>query len=214
MIRRILPAALALALLIGTACSAQPTATRVPTKTLPPTTVPEGAKIASTVPEPARSPTPLPAAGASTLTIDALKNAEYSLTYTKTGKAPLKNGEYEEAAAPGSASKIKIVLSDFLASGDLTGDKADDAAAIMVSQTGGSGTFYDLVVVQNQNGKAVHVATIGLGDRIKITSIKVYDGRVTVTYLTRKDSEPMSAAPAVDVSKTFALQGGKLVEVK
>jgi len=83
-----------------------------------------------------------------------------------------------------------------------------------VSQTGGSGTFYDLVVVQNQNGKAVHVATTGLGDRIKITSIKVYIGRVTVTYLTRKDGEPMSAAPTVDVSKTFALQGGKLVEVK
>ena len=145
--------------------------------------------------------------------LQALPNAEYPLDVTSTGMAQLVGGVFEEPAAPGSASLVRVVLGDLRVAGDLDGDGSADAAAILVADPGGSGTFYYLAAVLDRDGTAVPVATTLLGDRIVVDSLVVRSGRIVVGLLTRGPEEAMAAAPTVAVERIFALQGALLVEI-
>ena len=92
-----------------------------------------------------------PAAGG--LTPDTLANMTYQSEWTQSGTAPLENGQYSEPAAPGSATLTKVSLTEHVAFGELDGQPA--AAVILVTDPGGSGTFYELAVVVEQNGQPV-----------------------------------------------------------
>ncbi len=145
--------------------------------------------------------------------LQTLPNAEYPLDVTSTGTAQLVGGVFEEPAAPGSASMVRVVLGDLRVAGDLDGDGSADAAAILVADPGGSGTFYYLAAVLDRDGTAVPVATTLLGDRIVVDSLVVRSGRIVVGLLTRGPEEAMAAAPTVAVERIFALQGALLVEI-
>src|SRR6266571_4941842 len=99
------------------------------------------------------------------LTWQALLNATYATSVTPRGAA-LHDGTLEAEAAPGSASKVIVRLADIAAFGDLDGNLAPDAAVVLVSSGGGSGTFVELAAVRNESGAAHPVATVLLGDRI------------------------------------------------
>lgn len=158
------------------------------------------------------SPTQISQKSASIL--QALPNAEYPIEFTRTGKAQLKDGVFEESIAPGSATKTQIRLGKEEALGDVNGDGAEDAAVTLVVDPGGSGTFTYLALVINEQGTAKPLETVLLGDRIIVRSLAIQSGSVVVTMLTRKPDEPMSAEPKVEVTRTFKLQGDKLVEAK
>jgi hypothetical protein len=158
------------------------------------------------------SPTQTPQSIASIL--EALPNIEYPVELTSTGKAQLKDGVFEESAAPGSATKTKVLLGKAQALGDVNGDGFEDAAVILVVDPGGSGTFTYLALVLNENGTAKPVASVLLGDRITVKSMVLQSGEVKVTMLTRKPDEPMSAEPTVEVTRLFRLQDDQLVEEK
>ena len=146
------------------------------------------------------------AATTAKLTIDSLKNLEYKVEYTQNGVAKLENGEYQEAAAPGSATKIVVQLTGYIAFGDLNNDKVEDSAVILVSQPGGSGTFYDLASVLNKDGNLKSTNSIFLGDRIKIKIISINSGIITVNYLERKEDQAMADEPTVDKTQTFIVE--------
>jgi hypothetical protein len=148
------------------------------------------------------------------LTMELLRNAEYQSEWPANGKAKLTDGSYREKYIPGSATELVIRLSDHHAIGDLNGDGAKDAAVVLVSDPGGSGTFYDLAVLVSQNGSPKHVATEALGDRIVVKSLAIQSGEIAVTLLTRKPDEPMSAEPKVEVTKKLKLRDNKLVQLK
>jgi hypothetical protein len=144
--------------------------------------------------------------------IQALPNAEYPIDVASSGKAQLKNGDFEETAVPGSATKTRISLGEEQATGDLNGDDAQDASVTLVANPGGSGTFTYLAAVINRNGAADPIATVFLGDRIIVKSIAIESGKILVTLLTRKPDEPMAAKPTVEVKRVFKLQGESFVE--
>lgn len=135
-------------------------------------------------------------------------------TYTVEGRSvTLSNGVAEEAAAPGSATKIRTKLSEMQAVGDLDGDRKPDIVVVLIRDPGGSGTFYYLAAVLNDAagvGKATNAQL--LGDRIVVENLSVGSGQITVEYLTRREREPMAAAPSVKVTKKFAVKDSKLVE--
>jgi hypothetical protein len=146
--------------------------------------------------------------------LEALPNAEYLIELASTGKAQLKEGLFEEEAAPGSATKTKIQLGKIQAIGDVNGDGLEDAVVTLVVDPGGSGTFTYLALVLNQAGKPKPLAAVLLGDRIIVKSLALQNGDVQVTLLTRKPDEPMSTEPTVELKRIFNLQGDQLVESK
>jgi len=156
--------------------------------------------------EPSTGPQAAPAG----LSPDVLANATYKSEWTQEGSAPLTNGEYSEAVAPGSATQTKVTLLPGLtAYGQLNGQ--DAAAAVLVTNPGGSGTFYDLAVVQVQGGQPVNVATTNLGDRVEINSIEIKNNQIQVDMVTQGPDDPM-CCPTQRVVKAYALQGEQLME--
>jgi heat shock protein HslJ len=142
----------------------------------------------------------------------ALKNLEYRSQITQSGVAPLKDGEYRESAAPGSASETVVRLTGSVATGDLNGDGAPDAAVVLATSTGGSGVFMDLAAVIMQDGRPVNVAIAPLGDRVKINSLTIQDGQIVVDMVTHGPNDPM-CCPTQQVVETYELQGDELVKV-
>ena len=144
------------------------------------------------------------------LTINVLKKAEYRSKWSAQGKIKLTDGIYREQIVPGSNSKLEIKLSDRIAFGDLNGDGVEDAAVILVSDPGGSGTFYDLAAVLNSRGRAKDVARAFLGDRVKLEELRIRSGKIVVKMLTHRSTEPM-CCPSLNVEQAYGLQGDELV---
>ncbi|MFN2120972.1 MAG: hypothetical protein ACK2T0_11305 [Anaerolineales bacterium] len=142
----------------------------------------------------------------------ALPNAEYVMQGIADGKVQLHEGEYEEAAAPGSATKTVIRLGAPQAFGDINGDGTQDAAVTLEVDFGGSGTFTYLAPVLNQAGAAKALPAVLLGDRIIVNSLAIRDGNLVVDMLTRRPDQPMSRKPTLQVTRTFALRGDRLVQ--
>jgi hypothetical protein len=154
--------------------------------------------------------TPACRAAGQPLTIHELKNAEYRSTWSATGKIKLSDGIYREKVVSDSASELVIKLSDKIALGDLNGDGVEDAAVILVSDPGGSGTFYDLAAVINSSGQAKDVASALLGDRVKIEGLRVRSGKIVVKMVTHRSTDPR-CCPSLKVEQAYELQGEELV---
>jgi heat shock protein HslJ len=145
-----------------------------------------------------------------TLTADDLKNGEYQTEFSSSGKIKLHNGLYKEKIVPDSSTELVVTLSDKMAFGDLNGDGEKDAAVILITNPGGSGTFRYLAAVINQNGSPNHVASQLLGDRIKVKSLSIRSGEITVEMITHGPSDPL-CCPTLEAIHDYQLQGNKLV---
>ena len=149
---------------------------------------------------------------AAPLTLEMLKSTEYTSEWPADGVAELTDGTYREKIMEGSASEILIVMHPIYAIGDLNGDGAEDAIVVLVSSGGGSGSFYTLEAVLNQDGKPKHVATAFLGDRADLKSIAVDSGEITVEMTTHGPNDPM-CCPSLEVTQVYELQGETLVQL-
>lgn len=196
--KRIVFGALVALSLLASACGTSPTATPFPTPSPFPT--------ATTLALP--TPTPLPTAIPS-LSLDALRNAEYPITGPASGKAKLVNGSYQEKI-PNSTALLTVTFNDSLSIGDLNGDGLTDAAIVLTLNSGGSGTFYNLYGVINDKGTPKPTAPQGLGDRIKLKSLTIQGGEISVNFLTQGPKDAL-ANPTLDTTRKFKLQDGALV---
>jgi heat shock protein HslJ len=145
------------------------------------------------------------------LTIEALQNAEYLTEWIRAGKATLINGGFEESIAPGSATKIKMMLHERMAFGYTDAGEAL-AAVILVTDPGGSGTFYNLSALVEQDGQPFNVATSLLGDRVKINSLAIKGGEIVVDMINAGPNDPM-CCPTQRVVQRYALRGEELVQI-
>jgi len=144
------------------------------------------------------------------LTVDAFKNAEYQSEWTRSRKAPLTDGEYREPVAPGSATETVVMLSDRMAFG-YSSDGQEMAAVILITDPGGSGTFYYLAAVVEQNGELINVAVTLLGDRVKINSLSMEDGEIVVDMVAHGPDDPM-CCPTQRTVQRYTLQDDQLVQ--
>jgi uncharacterized membrane protein/heat shock protein HslJ len=144
------------------------------------------------------------------LTIKGLKNAEYQSDFAINGRVKLSNGTYRGKIVPDSASELIVMLSDQFAFGDLNGDGADEAAVVLITDPGGSGTFRHLGVVINEKGSPQHVASQLLGDRVKVKSLSMSSGEIVVRMMTHGPNDPM-CCPTFQVTRNYLLQQDKLV---
>jgi hypothetical protein len=143
-------------------------------------------------------------------TVDVLENAEYLSEWTASGKASLTDGEYRESIVPGAATQIVVLLSDRMAFGH-TSDGKPLTVVILITAPGGSGTFYYLAAVVEQDGQPVNVAATLLGDRVKINSLAMEGGEIVVDMVTQGPDDPM-CCPTQRVVERYTLQGDQLVQ--
>ncbi|MYB77384.1 MAG: hypothetical protein F4X83_09870 [Chloroflexi bacterium] len=135
------------------------------------------------------------------LTVEVLKNATYKSEFVKAGQAQLKDGVYEEQAAPDSASKNTLMLTEHVAFGDVNGDPTADAAVVLAASGGGSGTFYTLAIVINRMGNPFHFHTASLGDRIKVEAVEIEDGVITVRMMVHGEGDAMCCPTQAEVRR-------------
>ncbi len=123
------------------------------------------------------------------------------------------NGYSEMEVAPGSASKIITRYFGNEAVGDLNGDGTKDVAFLLTQETSGSGTFFYLASALKTSEGWQSAGTVFLGDRIAPQSDNINNGTITINYVDRKPSEPMTATPSVGISKYFIIKNGSLQEI-
>jgi heat shock protein HslJ len=145
------------------------------------------------------------------LTEEALKNAEYSGIYEEIIR--LTDGRYEgEPFVEGGASRPTVTFTGAYALGDLNGDGLDDAAVVLVENSGGSGSFFYLALVLNQDGNPENVVTQLLGDRAQVESVTIDGAEIAIKAMAHAPGDPM-CCPTQEVDLTYRFDEGQLVEV-
>lgn len=213
---------------VATATTApEPTATPAPTEPVVPTETPPDVRgtpvagptetIASTPTTPVRG-TPEPLATeppvddslglAVPMTTDLLKNSEYLIPSAYGDPVPLENGVYEDRSDP-NATLIVRLLEEYIAYGDVDGDGLEDAVVPFATNTGGSGTFIDIILVTGKEGTVTQLANTFLGDRVMLKTITADVGVVTVNMVTQGPNDPF-CCPTLDVTVPFTYEAGTL----
>lgn len=126
-------------------------------------------------------------------------------TYHIDGQAvKLNDGVSEVTLVPGSASKTITRYFGNEAKYDFDGDGKKDTAFLITQETGGSGTFYYLVVALNTENGYVGSNAVFLGDRIAPQTTEARKGGVVlVNYATRNPGESFAVQPSLGTTAQF-----------
>jgi len=151
-----------------------------------------------------------PFSQSNSFTREELANTSYLNEFAKSGGVLLDGGMYHEPVAEGSATELVVMLTTYAAFGDVTGEETENAAVVLISQPGGSGSFYDLAVLSKQDEALTNLARIQLGDRVQIQSLDIKNKEVVVEMLTQGVDDPM-CCPTQFVRNYFGLENGELV---
>lgn len=145
------------------------------------------------------------------ISVEALGNATYLGILDEA--VALVDGRYEgEPFVAGGASRPTItLLPETVTYGDLDGDGQADAAVVLVSDLGGSGTYHYLAVVKSRDGKPANVATALLGDRVQVRSLAIEDGRLLTNLLAHAADDP-ACCPTLETLRAFRLEGETLID--
>ncbi|MCX6716329.1 MAG: hypothetical protein NTV72_00150 [Candidatus Taylorbacteria bacterium] len=146
---------------------------------------------------------------------NATSTNQKAISYVIDGQTvTLVNGESTLPSPADSSATIKTKYFGNEAFGDLNGDDISDIALILTQNSGGSGTFYYVVVAFSTPDGLVGTNGVLLGDRISPQTTEIKNRQLIVNYADRKAGEPMTAAPSFAISKYLSLVGNKLVEAK
>ena len=142
------------------------------------------------------------------LSAAVLRSATYSSQYVEEGEVRLTSGRFEDAAR-----RVGVFFLPEYAVGDLDGDGAPDAAVLLSTSTGGSGSFQDLAVVLNHEGVPENAAIFFLGDRVPVDRIRIVDGEIQLDLTMHGPADPM-CCPSVEATRRFRYVDGELVEIE
>jgi hypothetical protein len=143
------------------------------------------------------------------LTWDQLRNAPYPSEFPRSKSAPLQDGVYEEEIVPGAATRLKIQLADIGGFGLIDNDDSIDAAVVLISSPGGSGTFIHMTVVLNDDGLARPVATTLLGDRVAVRALEIQEHKILVRMRVRGPTDPFALLTR-EVTRVYSFENGQL----
>lgn len=147
---------------------------------------------------------------ANTLDAAVLGNMAYQSTVSQVGEVTLTDGQSLKTTGEGATEQVSTMLTDKVAVGDL--NSVASAAVVLATNTGGSGVFMDLAVVQSVDGKPTNVATTSLGDRVSIDSLAIENNQILVEMVTHGPDDPL-CCPTQHVMAAYELQNGELKQV-
>ena len=101
---------------------------------------------------------------------------------------------------------------EIIATGDLTDDDVEEAVVLLAQNSGGSGLFLYFAIVSNHGGAPDHIATIDLGDRIKVVSLDIEEGKLIAELVEHGPDDPM-CCPTMKARREWRLDGGQPVQI-
>jgi hypothetical protein len=154
---------------------------------------------------PTLNPTEVPSPIPTGLTLDALKNAEYTFDLDEAMPTfRLSDGSYQSGSDPSKSDFVQVNLADKVAFGDLNGDGVNDAAVVISINTGGTGEFEYVVGVVSQDGQPMQAGYAYIDDRAIINSLNIADGKIILDTVTHAPNDPM-CCPSQPVIETLRL---------
>jgi hypothetical protein len=175
-----------------------------------PSTGEPGFQLDLTEPLPQPEAVPQPETTGPKLSLDILKNATYLSDWYEGGTVQLNDGYYEERYGEGETDRAATSLIETgIAFGDLDFDGSEDAIVLLVTNGGGTGQFYDLQVVLNDNGQPNAVAYQPLGDRIILNDLSINHGIITVDMITQGPTDG-ACCPTLPLTLKYELQADQL----
>ncbi len=131
-----------------------------------------------------------------------VQGLEYTVPYY--GAVTLTDGFYENREQRWQVSLInRAGLIDF---GDLDGDGTeDDAIALLLVNSGGSGQFVYLVPILDVETEPQPLGAVFLGDRVQVNSVAIADGQVTVNMVMQGPDDPL-CCPTLEVTQVYEVQ--------
>ena len=147
------------------------------------------------------------------LTADQLRNTQYRSEFTSSGEARLVDGVFEQSSSPATKSGVAIALGDEFGFGDLNDDGRLDAVATLDTNLGGNAVYVELVAVLNKGGQPAEADSVFLGDSVKVYTLAVDDGTVTVHLLAHGPLDAV-CCPTQQITRQFKLEGARMIEVE
>lgn len=131
------------------------------------------------------TPTGVPAEAAE------IRNAEYQLGASDTLQVvQLTDGRFEQGA-PGTGDFISALVTDFIAVGDLDADGANEIAALVSENYGGTGVFVFLAVYSNVDGTWTFETSNMVDDRPQLRALSIANHEVFLDAVIHGTDEPM-----------------------
>jgi len=189
-------------MLLLTACTSQTAAQGI--------TVVAPEKTTITVPTLAPSPTAeAPTRVTPVALTDTLGNLSYAGLFPDQ-QITLTNGTayYEDG---GSGHPFIRLIDHLIATGDLNGDGVEDAVALLVDYSTGSGDFVYLAPVLNAGNEPTPLDALMIGDRTPVKSLTIDGGQVILEFIAPGPGDP-ACCPSWNLRKVFSLENGRLVE--
>jgi heat shock protein HslJ len=147
-----------------------------------------------------------------TPTLEQVKSATVSGVFDQA--VTLAAGKYEgQPVEPGAASRPTAVLWEpTFHTADLDGVIGSEALAMLSSNAGGSGEFVYLAVFGMRDGALANVATVPVGDRVRLQSLWLERGKVVMDVI---EAGPNDAAccPTQVARKTFGYDNGTFKQI-
>jgi hypothetical protein len=137
------------------------------------------------------------------LTLEKLKNATYfAPVFKRTIK--LVNGSFSVNTA---SDVYNAQMLEAYAFGDLNGDGVEDAAIILVENSGGTGQFESVVAVYNSGGAPVQAGQSILGDRVQVKSMDISSGVIHLDMLVHGPTDPMCCPTMAEKQSFWEIAG-------
>ncbi len=135
-----------------------------------------------------------------------------SLTYRSprfpSGTVTLSHGEYRGPAAPGSASETVVKMTGTAVFGRIAGKRT--GAVVLVTSSGGTGSFYELALLERGAKGWENRDTVLLGDRVSVQAVAIANDRIIVDMTTHGPRDPL-CCPTLPVKKSFSVRDGRLL---
>lgn len=123
--------------------------------------------------------------------VEEIRNAQYQLGAADTLQVvQLSDGTFEQGT-PGSDNFMSIRVTEFVALGDLNGDGANEAAALISENYGGTGVFVFLTVFANVNGVWTFQASTMVDDRPELRALSIANNEIFLDAVIHGLDDPM-----------------------
>jgi heat shock protein HslJ len=153
-----------------------------------------------------------PPAPPATPTLEQVKAATVSGVFEQA--VTFSDGRYEGEpyAADGASRPTALVWDTTFHTADVDGAIGNEAIAMLSANSGGSGELVYLAVFGVRDGAFANLATVPVGDRVKLQNLWLERGRVIMDVV---EAGPDDAAccPTQVARKTFAYDGGTFKQV-